>query len=130
MRLALKVLMVMVMTLAILVPLVLIRGTIHERQGYRNDTVRDVAANFGGRQIVGGPVLVVPYTEMVDEDVADAGGEVKTIARRKQGSWVFFPETLSVTGELQPDVRRRGLHDRKRSRDGEEAPDDPHLYPR
>ena len=60
MRLWLKILMVLGMTLAILVPLVLVRGTIQERQAYRQEAVREVARSFGGRQVFGGPVLVVP----------------------------------------------------------------------
>ena len=111
MRLWLKILMVVGMTLAILVPLALIRGTIHERQAYRNEAVRDVAANFGGPQVFGGPVLVVPYTETVDEDVVQPDGEVRRTVQRRTGSWTFFPETLSIEGSLQPDTRRRGLHE-------------------
>lgn len=111
MRLWLKILMVAGMTLAILVPLALIRGTIHERQAYRNEAVRDVAANFGGPQVFGGPVLVVPYTETVDEDVVQPDGEVRRTVQRRTGSWTFFPETLSIEGSLQPDTRRRGLHE-------------------
>ncbi|MGJ4729561.1 cell envelope integrity protein CreD [Luteimonas sp. SDU101] len=111
MRLWLKILMVAGMTLAILVPLVLIRGTIQERQAYRQEAVRDIAANFGGQQVFGGPVLVVPYTETVEEDVVQDDGQVRRVVQRKAGSWTFFPETLSVEGDLQPDTRRRGLHE-------------------
>lgn len=111
MRLWLKILMVAGMTLAILVPLALIRGTIHERQAYRHQAVRDVAANFGGPQVFGGPVLVVPYTETVEEDVEQPDGEVRRTVQRRTGSWTFFPETLSIQGSLQPDTRRRGLHE-------------------
>lgn len=111
MRLWLKILMVLGMTLAILVPLLMIRGTIQERQAYRGEAVRDIAANFGGRQVFGGPVLVVPYTELVEEEVSGDDGSVRRIARRKSGSWTFFPETLAVEGTLQPDTRRRGLHE-------------------
>lgn len=111
MKLALKILMVALLTLAILVPLALVRGTIQERQGYRNDVVRDVAASFGGRQVLGGPVLVVPYTELVDEEVTDGSGETRRVVKRRRGEWIFFPETLRVDGVLQPDIRRRGLHE-------------------
>ncbi len=111
MRLWLKILMVAGMTLVILVPLALIRGTIQERQAYRHEAVRDVAANFGGRQVFGGPVLVVPYTETVEEDVVQDDGQLRRTLQRRSGSWTFFPETLSIQGRLQPDTRRRGLHE-------------------
>lgn len=110
MRLALKVLMVALLTVAILLPLMMVRSTIQERQGFREAVVRDVAANFGGRQVLGGPVLVVPFTEVVEEEVGDDGGALRRVSRRRSGQWVFFPDTLTIDGELQPDTRRRGLH--------------------
>ena len=69
MRLWVKILMVAAMTIAILVPLTMVRGVIHERQERRAEVVADVAASYGGRQVVSGPVLVVPYTENVREQV-------------------------------------------------------------
>lgn len=111
MRLWLKILMVAGMTLAILVPLLLIRGTIQERQAYRHEAVRDIAANFGGHQVFGGPVLVVPYTETVEAEVVQDDGESRRVVQRRTGSWTFFPESLSIDGTLLPDTRRRGLHE-------------------
>ena len=111
MRLAFKAGMVVLLTLAILIPLQLIRGTIHERQLYREQAVRDIGASFGARQTLAGPVLVVPYEERVVEVTSDENGNERRTLRRKSGQWTFFPETLSIDGELKPDVRRRGLHE-------------------
>lgn len=110
MRLGLKMAMVVALTLAILVPLLMIRGTIQERQQYRDQAVADVAANFGGPQVFGGPVLVVPYVETVQEDVRQDDGRVRRTVRKVEGRWTFFPTRLAVDGTLLPDVRRRGLH--------------------
>ena len=90
MRLWLKILMVAGMTLAILVPLAMIRGVIGERQAWRADAVRDVAANFGGRQVFAGPVLVVPYTEIVEEEVAGS----------RRGGASSLPATSSSTSSV------------------------------
>ncbi len=111
MRLGLKILMVLVLTLAILVPLAMIRGTIQERQQYRNGAVAAVAANHGGRQVFAGPVLVVPYTEIREEEVAQEDGTLRRVVHRSQGQWTYFPDTLSVDGRLLPDTRKRGLHE-------------------
>lgn len=111
MRLGLKMMMVVGLTLAILVPLMLIFGTIQERQRYRDQVVQDVAANFGGRQVFAGPVLVVPYAETTVEDVEQPDGTVRRATRRSAGQWTYFPDTLSVHGVLDPDTRRRGLHE-------------------
>ena len=111
MRLAFKAGMVLLLTLAILIPLQLIRGTIHERQAYREQAVRDIGASFGARQTLAGPVLVVPYEERVIEVTSDEAGNERRSVRRRSGQWTFFPQTLSMDGSLKPDVRRRGLHE-------------------
>ena len=111
MRLWVKMLMVAAMTIAILVPLTMVRGVIQERQERRADVVADVSASYGGRQAVTGPVLVVPYTENVREQVDDGAGVMRTTVRRRTRHWTFFPETLVVDGEMTPDTRRRGLHE-------------------
>src|SRR5690606_13355478 len=111
MRLWVKILMVAAMTIAILVPLTMVRGVIDERQARRAEAVSNIAVSYGGRQTVSGPVLVVPYTENVREQAADAAGIMRTTERRRTRHWTFFPETLVVDGEMAPDTRKRGLHE-------------------
>lgn len=111
MRLWVKILMVVVMTIAILVPLTMVRGVIQERQQRRVEVVADISASHGGRQAVSGPVLVVPYEESVREQVEDGAGVMRTTVRRRTRHWTFFPETLVIDGEMTPDTRRRGLHE-------------------
>ena len=111
MRLGLKLLMVLALTLAILVPLQMIRGTIAERQAYRQQAVADIARGYAGAQAFAGPVLVVPYTELVEVEERDAQGFARKAWRREARQWVFFPRALDVRGHLQPGTRKRGLHE-------------------
>jgi inner membrane protein len=111
MRLGLKLLMVVVLMLAILLPLAMIRGTISERQAYRQQAVADIAASYAGAQAFAGPVLVVPYSELVEAEERDAQGVPRKVWRRESRQWVFFPRALDVRGHLQPGTRRRGLHE-------------------
>jgi inner membrane protein len=111
MKLALKILMVLGLTLAILVPLSMIRGTIHERQAYRNEAVNAIAASYAGAQALAGPVLVVPYVETVEVDERDAQGTLRKVRREERRRWTFFPTSLDLTGKLTPSTRKRGLHE-------------------
>ncbi len=113
MRLGLKVLMVIGLTLAILVPLLMIRGTIHERQQYRQEAVESIARSYAGAQRVAGPVLVVPYTDTIEvEEKNDKGEVIRTVKRDgDSGVWTFFPETMDLQGKLVPSTRRLGLHE-------------------
>ena len=111
MRLAVKTLLVLGMTLAILVSLTMIRSTIHERQAYRLQAVADIARSYAGAQALSGPVLVVPYVETAETEEKDAQGTIRKVIRQQGGRWTFFPSTLEVSGHLQPDIRKRGLHE-------------------
>ncbi len=110
MKLWLKLAMVGAMTLAILIPLMMIFGVIQERQRYRAEAVADIAASVGQAQTLAGPVLVVPYSETVIRRVGEANGSVREVAETRQGRWRFFPKQLKVDGVLAPSIRKRGLH--------------------
>ena len=111
MRLGLKILMVLGLTLAILVPLTMIRGVIHEREGYRAEAVAKVARSIAGRQSFAGPVLVVPYREQVEVVERDKYGVEHAVQRTEERRWVHFPGTLDVGGTLVPETRRSGLYE-------------------
>lgn len=110
MRLALKIAMVVVLVLAILIPLTMIRGTIAERQRFRQQAVEDVTRSFAGEQAIAGPVLVVPYREQVEVEERDALGGVRKQLREVEREWLFFPASMRVQGKVLPSIRKRGLH--------------------
>lgn len=110
MRLWLKVLLVLGMTLAILVPLTMVRGLIGERQSYRVQAVADISRSYAGAQSFVGPVLVVPYTEITEVVERDALGVGRKVLRRQRSAWTYFPSTLDVRGPLKPATKQRGLH--------------------
>ncbi len=113
MRLWLKILMVLGMTLALLVPLLLIRGVIHDREAYRMEAVQEIARSEAGAQGLAGPVLVVPWTETVEVEEKNSAGKVVRKVKRdgESGEWLFFPESLALDGTMRPYTRRRGLHE-------------------
>lgn len=109
-RLGVKIVVVLALVLAILVPLSMIRGMISERQQFRAQAVDSVARSFAGAQGVTGPVLVVPYREQVEVEERDAQGVLHKQLRVVQRRWQFFPKTMRVTGKVVPSVRKIGLH--------------------
>ncbi|GAA5079842.1 cell envelope integrity protein CreD [Lysobacter panacisoli] len=110
-RLALKVGFVFVLTLAILIPLSMIGGVIHERQEYRAQAVADIARSYAGAQSFAGPVLVVPYTQVEEVEDPTPYDPHRKVQRTKTDYWTFFPAALDVRGPMRPDTRRRGLYE-------------------
>ncbi|HEX2100139.1 MAG TPA: cell envelope integrity protein CreD [Candidatus Synoicihabitans sp.] len=96
------------------IPLVMTSGVLEERRGYKDQAAEEIAAVWGRRQLVVGPVLMVPYTyqglvtrQRVVGDKVVQVREPESIAARAY----FLPETLTVDGDIDPDVRRRGIYE-------------------
>ena len=111
MRLFLKILMVVGMTILLLVPLLLIGSTIQDRKLYRNQVVQQVARSSAGAQSFQGPIINVPYSEIVDVEEKDAQGVTRHVRREHSDVWVFFPEAMNLDGTLVPKTRNIGLHE-------------------
>lgn len=111
MRIWLKMVLVCAMTLVILVPLAMVNGVIGARQAYRQQAVADVERSFAGAQAVAGPILVVPYSELVDTEETGRDGMVRTVRKRRQSEWTFFPVDFAASGPLAPTTRHRGIYE-------------------
>jgi inner membrane protein len=111
MRVTWKILMVLGLTVALLVPLTMIRGTVADRQRYRAEAVEEVARSTAGAQALSGPVLYVPYSDRVVRIRPDENGVPRRVEQVETGGWVFFPRALDVQGRLQSLPRMRGLHE-------------------
>jgi len=111
MRLGFKIATVAGLTLVLLLPLGMIRGTVQDRQRYRMEAVETVARSSAGEQVLAGPVLFVPYADRVVATKTDADGTLRQVVQERTGTWVFFPETLDVDGTMRSLPRRLGLHE-------------------
>ncbi|HZX81140.1 MAG TPA: cell envelope integrity protein CreD [Lysobacter sp.] len=111
MRIWLKMVLVAVMTLVILIPLAMVNAVITERQAYRREAVADVVRAYAGAQAVTGPVVTVPYSELVDVEETGRDGVVRTVRKRQASQWTFFPSRFDADGAIVPSIRKRGLYE-------------------
>ncbi|SBV35600.1 Membrane protein [uncultured Stenotrophomonas sp.] len=109
MKLLLRFAIVGGLVVLLLVPLLLIRGTINERERYRDQAIERVAQSRAGEQSLVGPVRVLPWTQQREVEVVDAGGLRKTELQTERGYELQMPRQLRVQGEMRPDERRIGL---------------------
>lgn len=96
------------LALLLLIPLLLIRGTIAERERYRDQAIERVAQSRAGAQSLIGPVRVLPWTQQREVEVVEAGMR-KSELRTEHGYDLQMPRQLRIQGELRPDERRVGL---------------------
>lgn len=57
-----------VLALLMFIPLNLVSGVVQERARYSDSTVATISREWGGRQLISGPLLVIPVTEDVTYD--------------------------------------------------------------
>ena len=98
------------LVLLLLIPLMMIRGAIHDRQAYRAQAVQRVSQSMAGPQQLVGPLRVIPWRE--PRVVNETGADGKPVTRTEVVEGYIFqtPKTMHVQGGLKPDVRRIGLY--------------------
>lgn len=104
--LGLKLLLVCLLVLVMGIPLLIVGGLVAERQGRANQVTAEIGGNAGGQQVVGGPMLLVPYTRTLA--VSSDAGAVTT--RTERGSFVIFAETGAANTQLNVQDRRLGIY--------------------
>lgn len=95
-------------TLLLLIPAAMVRDLVRERQNTESEAVREVSSNWGEEQTLSGPFISIPYNKLVKRNNENNSGF----------SWVkikdyihILPETINVTGNVEPEIRSRGIHE-------------------
>lgn len=92
-----KIVIVVILTLLMLIPIGMVRSLITEREGNKVAEQTEMSDRWGGRQLLTGPVLVLPYKQSL------AVGSTAP-------SFVYcLPEEYNVTGDIKPEERTRGI---------------------
>jgi len=99
-----KMIIVSGLAILLLIPSFLIMGIISERIELSQKVKKELYTQWGGKQVVAGPVLNIPYT--VRET-----GEKSQVTSERHGVAHFLPETLKTEGALYPETRKRGIYE-------------------
>src|SRR6478672_5594700 len=85
-KLFIKGVIIFIMALFLTIPSFFITGLINERQSRQKEAIVNITEKWGGKQMVTGPILSVPYNEH------SLNGEGKPIVTR--GNAYFLPSSL------------------------------------
>ena len=97
-----KVLGIAVLALLMLIPLGQVNDLVREREGRAGEATAQIASRWGGQQLVGGPVLVVPVRYQQQQ-----GKELVSM----ETTVYLLPDRLAVHATLAPELRRYGLYE-------------------
>ncbi|WKN33015.1 cell envelope integrity protein CreD [Porifericola rhodea] len=99
----LRIVSIGILVLLLLIPSSMIESLIRERQNYRQQAIQDVSASWADAQIIGGPILTLPYrTTYVNSEQQ----LTETVAYAH-----FLPDDLNIRGEVSPESRKRGIYE-------------------
>ncbi len=115
------------LTLLMFIPLNLVSGIIEERAEYSEQTMRDISHEWGGAQLMSGPIIQVPVTEDVVYNrrteavdtltgltLRDEKGNVvyehyqETVTETRPSIFIY-PEDLEIVADTSSQVRKRGI---------------------
>ncbi len=97
-----RVVFVAILALLLLIPTGMIKSVIREREMNRDTAIASVISDWGGKQVVVGPILTVPYDVYRTVD----GKQIKELAYVH-----FLPEELTIESTIKPELRSRGIYD-------------------
>jgi inner membrane protein len=100
----LKLLVIAALTVVMAIPLFLIQLALADRQQTAAGAAADIAAGYGGTQVVAGPVLLLPYTIPIVQYV-----DGKTIQTTQHYTAVVLPEDLKFDVHATTSTRYRGI---------------------
>ncbi len=103
---AFKFLIVLALILALTIPLLFVYALVWEREQFAKKAATGISQTWANRQTVSGPYLIVP-TETSRQVTTKSGSET----RITRGRVAFLPEVLKVTGDIQTEIRSRGIFD-------------------
>jgi len=101
----LRLLLIGFLVLLLLIPAAMIGGLVSERRARRSGAVDEVTAKWGRLQVMTGPALVIPF--LVRRVELDKNG--KQVVREETRHLTVLAETLAVRGEIESEVRHRGI---------------------
>lgn len=78
---------------ALMLPSQMIQSLIKEREARKAEVLNELSAKWGNAQTIAGPILSIPYQS--------GGNQINYLH--------ILPEELTITGELTPEIRYRGI---------------------
>ena len=99
---SLKLLTIGILILLLLIPSSMIQSIIGERESLNWEVTREVSSKWANSQVVSGPILTIPVVYLYEQ------GE-RLVETRRQIH--LLPETLEVSGRIDPERLRRGIYE-------------------
>ena len=104
----LKIGIILFMTLLLLIPTIMIKGLVKEREQRQQDAILEVSSKWGEEQTLTGPFISIPYYKYVKNQA----NEYQSVTIVKVLDYIhFLPDELTISGNIMPEQRYRGIYE-------------------
>ena len=100
---ALRIFIIISITILLLIPILMIQYLIDDRQNYRLEAIGEISKGWAGSQIVGGPILTV----IKKSEREDSKGKKYIVEENTQ----YLPEKLNINADIDPEIRYKGIYE-------------------
>jgi inner membrane protein len=98
----LKLVIITILTLLLLIPTLMIKDIINEREELSNQAIEEVSSKWAESQQLNGPILTIPLIYEYNEN-----DKIVMITKY----WHLLPENLKIDGKIEPEILRRGIYE-------------------
>ena len=107
---AFKLTMAILIGLVLAIPIFSVWLMVYDREAQSKEAKEGIAAGWGDKQTIGGPVLVIPYRATVTETVDEGGKQVER-ARQVWRQLSLSPQTVDLSTAVHPERRQRSIYE-------------------
>ncbi|MCP4221150.1 MAG: cell envelope integrity protein CreD [bacterium] len=105
----LRIAMVGGLIIILLIPFRMIMSLVDERADRRNSVVWEINSKWADSQVIGGPVLEIPYKVYIKTKIIEDKKEKINIKEKIRKAY-FLPQQLNISGDILPEIRYRGIY--------------------
>jgi inner membrane protein len=99
---SIRLFIIAILVLIMMIPSAMISSLITERENRKNEAIHEITSKWANAQTVGGPVITVPYEEIVTPTESKKQSVTNFIQ--------FLPDFLEIKSNINPETRYRGIY--------------------
>jgi inner membrane protein len=105
-----KLAMAVLIAVALMVPLMMVYGLVWDRKEQAQTAQSSIGQGWGGQQVIGGPVMVIPYRTTETTRVNEDGKEVtRTVAKIRE--LYLSPQANKADVVIVPQKRKKAIYE-------------------
>jgi inner membrane protein len=105
-----KMLLAILIGAALAIPIFMVWWLVYDRQNQSEQARTSITEGWGGPQVMSGPVLVIPYKQLISE-TTDANGKPVVRTRTIDKELALDPDAIDIRSLVKPELRKRSIYE-------------------